>query len=81
MNTRQGWILVLGIGVTVSVLAFGTSRPLSPSIVPPVEHAPGQYSREVADVVLPKWILITALGSAVLTGASLYWTRTTRKTP
>lgn len=79
MNKWQWWILALGVGATVSILAFGPSR--LPVVKPVVEYAPGQYSREFTDIVLPKWILITALGSAVLTGASLYWIRTTRETP
>jgi len=79
MNARQRWVLVLGTGVIVSVLAFGTSRLVTPGVGPIVEHAPGQYSRDVTDAFLPKWILLTAPGLTALTGATLYWTRTERR--
>ena len=79
MNARQRWVLVLGVGVIVSMFAFGTSRPPSPVVGPVVEHTPGQYSRDVTDAILPRWVLFAALGLAALTGASIYWTRTVRR--
>jgi hypothetical protein len=81
MNARQRWVLVLGIGVTVSVLALGTSRSRPVVAGPLVEYAPRQYSRDFTDASLPKPALLIALGLAALTGATLYWTRTVKKTP
>ena len=81
MSIRQWWVLALSVGAIMSVLAFGTSRLPSPVVGPLVEYAPGQYSRDVTDAVLPKWVLLTALGLAALTGAALYWTRTVREAP
>lgn len=77
MNTCQRWVLLLGVGMIASVLALGTSH--APAAGPVVEHAPGQYSRDVTDVLLPNWVLLAALGVAALTGLTLYGTRTERR--
>lgn len=79
MNTCQRWVLGLGLGVILTMLALGTSH--SPGVGPVVEQAPGQYSRDVTDAFLPRWVLLTTLGLAMLIGAALYQTRTVRKTP
>lgn len=75
MNKRQWRTLVLGVVATVSVLAFGTSRPRPTSAGPLVEYAPGQYRQEFTDAVLPIWVLLAALALMVLTGAALYRSR------
>lgn len=79
MNMRQRWILVLGVGVAGSVLAFGTSQARSVAAAPVVQSAPGQYSRDFTDASLPKLALLTALGLAAVTGTALYFARTMRK--
>ena len=72
MNKRQKQTVVFGAAAAVLVIAFGTSRLTTPAAGLVAETAPGQYSQSFPSVIVPKWVLLTSLGVAILTAAFAY---------